>query len=197
MAVVILDLQNITEEQVNHIVREYDSMPTPDYRDATSKARTAASHNRRETWTMFSLAHVNATLMGLRKIKYNESYSITKLLVAVEYYAYATLAQGALTFDEFNLSIGPVANELAPELFVSAQHWNIEPISPIELVRPAYKIPRRKQKTSEDSILDLVDTLVKEAVGGQATPSVRPVQSATDDTAALSILLGATKKAGT
>lgn len=174
----------------------------PEYRDATDTARTAAARNRKPTWALFSLSHVNALLIGLRKIKYgNQTYEVILLMNAVENYAYGIIAQACLTYEKFNLAIGPIASVLAPELFAEEQDWMMEAIYSsqfsIPYRPPSYRI-RKPKKTDEDNLIELVDNLVREAVATQAPAppplTVHPVESKTDDSSALAIMLAGSEK---
>lgn len=174
-------------------------MVQPDYNLACAKARTAAANNRKETWTLFSLSYVNALLIGIRKLKYNQPYETIKLMSAVECYAYGIIAQGALAFEDYNLAIGPVASVLAPELFAEEQVWSIEPVTPKNYSRPyrpeSYRF-RRQRKSGEESMIELVDNLVREAIASTPIAPVARTPSTTDDRAAMEIMLAATRRTG-
>lgn len=166
MATVLHALQNITDDQISAILRELEKMPYPEHLDACRHARTAACTLRRPTWSVHSLAYVNALLQGINKIKYSDSYGTIKLMSTVECYSFAVIGQCGLSFEDYNLAIGPVASVLAPEMFFEEQTWRQEEIPKYEYVRPSYKSIRKPRAKTEDpgiDIVGLVDALVKEA----------------------------------
>lgn len=190
MSSVLSYLQNITEEQASSILKEYDGMPKPDYQEACFKARGAATMLRKATWSTFTMAHINALLMGLNRIKFSDSYAVIKLTVAIECYSFAVMGQLGLGYEDFNLAVGPIAGVLAPELFAEEQTWTQEPVPKAEYVRPAYRSRRaRAVKPAEESLdlVGLVDSLVKEASTSMAQPTPR-TSFHSDQTAAPDVL---------
>jgi hypothetical protein len=189
-------LQKITEEQISLILRELQAMPEG-YKDACLKARKSAAQLRKPTWSIYSMAHINALLLGLSKIKYSESYGVMRLIAVTECYSFAVMGQSGLTFEEFNLVIGPLASVLAPELFSDDQTWAIEPVPEIKYERPFRPISYRgrKAKPKEGDSLDLanlVDTLVKQAEKGQPVGGsmVRVEASTTENPLAAAMMRG-------
>ncbi len=180
MASLINFLESITEEQTNLILREMQAMSRPDYGDACLKARVSAAQTRKGTWSIYSMAHVNALLLGLGRIKYAQSYDVARLISTVECFAYGLMGQGGLNYEEYNLAIGPVASVLSPELFAEEQTWAIERVEPVKYVRP-YRPPsyrtRKVKPNPEIDVRALVDQLVKEAGKVAPAPSIPFVEN--------------------
>jgi hypothetical protein len=170
---VLSNLENITREQIGLILKEEQAMPVPEYRDACLKARIAASQLRKPTWSIYSMAHVNALLLGLNKIKYSESYSVMKLISMAECFSFGLMGQDGLSYEDFNLAIGPLASVLSPELFAEKQTWTIEPVPKSQFASPfrptSYRTrkPRSERAKGDDEsdVLAAIDKLVKDAGG--------------------------------
>lgn len=200
MSSLIISLQNITVEEINGIAREYEGMPNPDYSQACVKARGAATVLRKATWNIFSMAHINALLMGLNKIKFSDSYTTMKLIAATECYSFAVMGQLGLGYEDFNLAIGPIATVFAPELFTDEQDWTQEPVPKAEYVRPTYRVKRTRGpkplEPNRDDLIGLVDSLVKEAAQGisQNTPHSTFHADQTASSSALDAMLKGMKK---
>lgn len=136
MGSVLLLLEEISEADVSHMIREYEAMPKNEYRLASAHARTAAATLRKPTWMLWANCHVNSLLLGLRKLRYEETYSVMRLIAAVEIYSFAVIGQAGLDYFEYNLAIGPVAGILAPDMFASEQGWNIERVEQADFTKP-------------------------------------------------------------
>ena len=121
-------LASLTKEEAEKIIVHHDLMRQPEYGKACIQARLAASGLHRQTWSRTSIMHINALLIGLRKIRFEESYGVIKLMSAVECYSFAVVGMNALTFEEYNMVIGPVAVVLEPGMFQEEQSWIREPI---------------------------------------------------------------------
>lgn len=163
-------------------------MPQPDYLNACLAARRAAAQNRKATWSIFSMTHINCLLSGLGTLKYTHSYNIARLIAAVECYSFGVMGQSSLTYENFNLAIGPVASVLIPELFAEQQTWTIEPLVETNYSRPyrpaSYRFRKTKKEISlnEGDLAGLVDKMVQEAV--QKTPAVAQAPIRVEDTQA-------------
>jgi hypothetical protein len=173
---VLMLLEEITLDQANGILLEFEQMPKPDYQEATLRARIAAATLRKPTWSLFSMTHVNALLLGINRLKYGHPYGTMRLMTAVECYAFAAQAQNGLTYEDYNLSIGPVASILCPEMFANGQDWEID-----RVVRTDYGIPYRppsyvnhrpkKPRNEGDGVDSLAKELIKTIKGrGQKSP---------------------------
>jgi hypothetical protein len=176
-------LESITEDQIGLLIREYEAMPQPDHGQACLRARIAAAQNRKATWSIYSMAHVNALLIGLNRIKYSQSYDVIRLIAMVECFSFGLMGQGGLTYQDFNLAIGPLAAVLAPELFAQEQTWTPEPVAEFKYARPyrpeSYRSRKRKLQPEEGIDLgQLVDSLVRETK--LAAPAPRTFQAEPD-----------------
>jgi hypothetical protein len=163
---VLQSLQDISLGEIGELLKELAAMPEPEYHDACRQACSAAVALQRPTWMIFTNAHINALLFGFRKIKFTESYAITKLMATIECYCFGVLGQTGLALDNYNLAIGPVAHVFSPEMFLEEQTWEIQPLPKFEYVRPPYRTIRKsknKPGNSELDLISLVDSLVKEA----------------------------------
>jgi hypothetical protein len=188
---VLESLQNITEANINDILKEYESMPRPDYSVACLKARGAATILCRPTWNIFSMSHVNALLIGLNRIKFSESYAIIKLMTTVECYSFGVMGQIGLGFEDFNLAIGPIAVVFSPESFTESQAWTQASVPRAEYVRPTYRT-RKAKSARPDISLDvaaLVDSLVKEAASSIPPPLAVVRVEALENSSVLDTLL--------